>query len=152
MTTPISDERAQKMTEEYQQLMAIAVKQLDEHKVWLKDRIAALTSMTSFDRATLAYQVDRIELETVYAEPNVTQLLYEDGVLVPKKTMSLVWQYPDELIAFLTSDLATEELRNTLDGANFHSEEDQPAFHLKKATDAEVQAEAEKARAQRDTP
>lgn len=152
MKNPISEEQAKAITEEYRQLVDAALQQLSEHKQWLKEKLidSSVGTMSLVVLNTLVYMVDHITLETVYAEPNVTQLVLVGGAMVQKKTLSLVWQYPEELLTFLMSPSAPEELRASLNGASIHGPEDQPAFTIKQASDTELLAEAEKAKAQQE--
>lgn len=133
----ISEEQAARMTAEFRELADKAQKQLDEHKAWLKDRIWTLMvgEMSLVMLNLLMYQVDHIRLETVRAEPNVTQLVKEGEHTVAKPTISVIYEYPDELFAFLTNDATPAELRASMVSANVDKLGDQPALQVKRLAD-----------------
>lgn len=95
-------------------LMETALRQLDEHAAWLVaeiDKIPAEFSMAG-SKALLTHQARSIKLRLVTANNN---------------RVSVVWDYPDELIAFLRAETTPKHLRDTLAGGHFVSTE-QPAF------------------------
>jgi hypothetical protein len=95
-------------------LMETASRQLGEHVAWLVaeiEKIPADVGMTG-SKALLIYQARSIKLRMVTANNN---------------RVSVVWDYPDELIAFLRAETTPKHLRDTLAGGHFVSTE-QPAF------------------------
>jgi hypothetical protein len=88
-------------------LVVKAQKQLDEHKTWLEEEIrkidpgAWLGSGATAGPTQLAWQAREIKLRVVKASRHVVSVIYE---------------YPDELYAFLSSGFAPKHLRDTLAG------------------------------------
>ena len=95
-------------------LMEKALKQLAEHQEWLAAEIEKIPSDVSMAAAKvmLVSQVGMIKLRMVTAGNN---------------RVSVVWDYPDELVAFLRSDTTPKHLRDTLAGGHF-VDQNQPAF------------------------
>ncbi len=86
------------------QLISDAQQQLDEHKVWLKRQmhdfmIAKEGGEWKLQFRTLIAQVDDIKLRMSKAD--------EGGI-------SALWEYPDELAAWLRSPQAPEPLRKSI--------------------------------------
>ena len=114
----MSDEQQQKDVNE---LMAMAQEQLDDHKVWLADRIRAMPAdvSTIAARELLATQAGQIRVRLAS---------------VRNGRASIVYDYPDELHAFLRSGSAPKELRDTL--AEGHDiDPSQPASSFKRVTE-----------------
>lgn len=88
-------------------LVAAAQRQLDEHKVWLAAEIYKLpvvaVSFPMHIRAWLVAQADQIRLRVASAAGGRVQVVYE---------------YPDELHAFLSHPSTPEHLRATLEGGH----------------------------------
>lgn len=98
-------------------LVTKAQKQLDEHKTWLRLEIGKI-AMSTTDSVTLMYQAGEIRLRVAKVSQVVT----------------VVWEYPDELIAFLRSDLAPKHLRDTLAGGHV-VDPNQPAWSARRVHD-----------------
>jgi len=92
------------MTSEADNLVAMAQKQLDEHKEWLAGQIAEVPPdvLKVGQMLLLATQARQITLRVVQAA----------------KVVSVVWEYPDELAAWLQSDLAPKHLRDDFAGGH----------------------------------
>lgn len=101
-------------------LMEDATKQLAEHVEWLATEIEKLpaTSNMTAAKALLVSQARQIKLRVVRAHSGVA---------------SVVWEYPDELGAYLKSPVAPQHLRDTLAGGHVVSTE-QPAFTASKVS------------------
>lgn len=86
-------------------LMETASKQLEEHKAWLAAEIRAMPADIQLiaAREMLATQAGMIRLRVVQANRGVATVVYD---------------YPDELYAFLKSDVAPKHLRDTLAGGH----------------------------------
>ena len=86
-------------------LVAAAQRQLDEHKTWLATEIHNLQVNAGTPWAITLYvnQVKQIRLRVASAAGGRVQVIYE---------------YPDELYAFLSSSDAPPQLRATLDGGH----------------------------------
>lgn len=106
------------MSEDANNLMEQARRQLEEHSAWLADEIRKMPSLVATDGAKelLAQQASQVKLRIVRAD---------------RGTVSVVWDYPDELHAFLRSQVAPQHLRDTLAGGHDVSVE-QPAFTVKR--------------------
>lgn len=139
--TNVNDPKGELLTAEYQLLAETAQQQLNEHKVWLKQRL--IEYQQDFMKPTkqaidvLIHQVDEIKLESVFPEPNVRTI--DD-----KPTLSIVYTYPDELYEFLTGDLATGEMRDSLlasgrfglgENKTYNDAVEKPAFSLVRDSD-----------------
>jgi protein involved in ribonucleotide reduction len=101
-----------------EQLMTNASKQLAEHQEWLIAEIQKIPADYGFTMAKefLVVQVGQIKLRMARARGGIA---------------SVVWEYPDELIAFLRNEHTPKHLRDTVaDGHNVSTE--QPAFTAKK--------------------
>lgn len=106
-------------------LVAQAQKQLDEHKEWLVGEIRkidpgvwlGLGLGTAAGPFMLASQAAEIKLRVVKASREVVTVIYD---------------YPDELFAFLRSDLVPKHLRDTLAGGHV-VDADQPASSARQA-------------------
>lgn len=95
-------------------LMTEAQQQLDEHKAWLKIEI----SMHATHVAQLQNHVDEIKLRMARVDA-------EDSV-------SILWEYPEELLAYLRDPSTPDHLRKTLEGGCVVDLE-QPGFSAKRA-------------------
>jgi len=84
-------------------LVEKAQRQLDEHKKWLADEIEKLPLVPWQEKYNLANRALEIKLRVAKAAGTVVSVVYE---------------YPDELYAFLASDAAPKHLRDTLVGGN----------------------------------
>lgn len=106
------------MSDDANNLMEQARRQLEEHTTWLADEIRKLPSDVAMDGAKelLAQQAGQIKLRLVRAD---------------RGNVSIVWDYPDELHAFLRSSTAPKHLRDTLAGG-YDVSVDQPAFTVKR--------------------
>ena len=93
------------MTNEVDDLVAAAQKQLDEHKEWLASRIADISPdvLKVGQMLLLATQARQIRLR---------------ATKVSAQVVSVVWEYPDELYAWLLSEFAPKLLRDTLVGGH----------------------------------
>jgi hypothetical protein len=102
-------------------LVEKAQKQLDEHKKWLAGQIYVLPSVVAMDAAKqlLVAQADQIRLRVAKA----------NGKLV-----SVVYEYPDELYAFLRSDATPQHLRDALAGGHV-VDPNQPTFSAKRVAE-----------------
>jgi len=101
---------------EVDELMTKATAQLLEHQEWLVAEIEKLPSNVDTDagKLVLVHQAKHIRLRVVRAEKGVA---------------SVVWEYPDELAAFLKHEATPKHLRDTLAGGREVSTE-QPASTL----------------------
>jgi hypothetical protein len=99
-------------------LMADALQQLAEHKAWLKDEIDKIPSEINMAAAKsmLRSQVDMIKLRLARVDQN---------------RASVVYDYPDELFAFLQAPSTPQLLRDTLVGGHLVSTE-QPAHTFRR--------------------
>lgn len=102
-------------------LMAEATKQLAEHVEWLAEEIEKIPSDLGMvgAKALLVAQTSAIKLRVVRADQG---------------DVSVVWEYPDELGAFLKSPTTPKHLRDTLAGGRIVSTE-QPAFSVVRGPD-----------------
>lgn len=95
------------MSEATDELVEKAQKQLDEHRAWLVGEIDKIpTAAGSFPmhiRAWMVAQAGMIRLRVAKASG---------------KLVSVVYEYPDELFAFLGSDLAPKHLRDSVSGGH----------------------------------
>lgn len=98
---------------ETDELMATAQKQLTEHAEWLAAEIEKIPSNIDSDagKLVLVHQAKQIRLRMVRAD---------------KGAVSIVWEYPDELAAFLKHEATPQYLRDTITGGRVVSTE-QPA-------------------------
>lgn len=97
-------------------LMSAAQKQLEEHSAWLAAEIKKINSTTTTSDAAiafLAHQAGQIKLRMVRAG---------------KEHVSVVWDYPDELVAYLRNPGTPQHLRDTLAGGHFVSTETPASF------------------------
>lgn len=104
-------------------LMTDAMQQLEEHKVWLKDQLHEYMHALPGGEWKIAFrvvidQVDEIKLR-------MTRVDAVDNV-------SLLWEYPDELLTFLRSTKAPQHLRASLEGGRL-VEPEQPGHSVKRA-------------------
>jgi hypothetical protein len=105
-------------TEEADDLVAQAQRQLDEHKAWLRSEIGKITvcgpdwSGPEPAWRVLLEQADQIRLRVARVRGTVASVIYE---------------YPDELVAFLRSDLAPPHLRASIAGGHV-LDPNQPTF------------------------
>jgi hypothetical protein len=92
----LSEDKVRKIGEAYEKLCNLAQKQLREYQAYLKVRIAALcTEGPGLMRPETALPpIDEIKLSYVTRE----EAIVEGGL----PTVSVVYEYPDELYAFLT--------------------------------------------------
>lgn len=99
---------------ELDDLMVQAQKQLAEHVFWLHDEIKKMPADVGSEgvKAALCHQTTLITLRMVRAD---------------KGAVSVVWDYPDELGAFLRHPSTPQHLRDTLAGGHLVNSE-QPAF------------------------
>lgn len=107
-------------------LMATAEKQLAEHREWLAAQIAEIPPevLAIGEMLLLAHQARQIKLRVVKAST---------------KTVTVVWEYPDELHAWLSSDRAPKALRDTLAGGHV-VDPSKPASSWRRATPADEDA------------
>lgn len=104
--------------EEVDDLVTQAQRQLDEHKAWLEVEIRKidpgvfLGSGAVAGTSILAHQVQQIRLRVARVRGTVASVVYE---------------YPDELVAFLRSDLAPPHLRASIAGGHV-LDPNQPTF------------------------
>ncbi len=102
-------------------LMADALQQLEEHKAWLKEQLFTLGA------------------EAVHHDESIMPLIAQvDGIKLRMSrvdamdSISILWEYPDELLAFLRSDFTPQHLRASLEGGRL-VELDQPGHSVKRA-------------------
>lgn len=86
-------------------LMKDAEQQLVEHKAWLADEIRKIPADLGMEggKQLLLAQVEMVRLRVVKAHAG---------------TVSVVWEYQDELAAFLVSETTPKHLRDTLAGGH----------------------------------
>lgn len=103
------------------ELMTQAQKQLAEHAEWLAVEIEKMPTNVDMaaGKALLCAQAQQIKLRMVRSDKGIA---------------SVVWEYPDELGAFLRSTGAPQHLRDTLTGGHIVSTE-QPAFTAVRTND-----------------
>lgn len=92
-----------------EKLMSDAASQLEEHKIWLKTQMQEWMHTQDGGEWKLQFrvcieQVDNIKLRMSKAE--------EDNI-------TIVWEYPDEVIAFLRDEKTPVHLRASLEGGHF---------------------------------
>lgn len=97
-------------------LMTDTQKQLDEHKVWLKKELLIAPGLGP-DIADLVEKVDEMKLRMSRAEGG---------------EVSILWEYPDELIAYLRLETTPTHLRACLEGGRV-VDLNQPSFSAKRA-------------------
>jgi hypothetical protein len=109
----LSADKLRELSNTTNRLLAAAQAQLDEHRTWLTAEIVNLaathaTVVSQLERLTMVELVDQVHLATVKLEgqPDV-----HGNALV-----SVVYEYPDELYAFLQRPELPESLRKTLIG------------------------------------
>lgn len=95
-------------------LVEKAQRQLDEHKEWLAAEIGKVEGPVSvpWSRQLISDQVREIKLRVARTNGRVASVVYE---------------YPDELYAFLRSDDAPKHLRDTLSSGHV-VDPNQPTF------------------------
>jgi hypothetical protein len=100
-------------------LIEDATNQLAEHAVWLAAEIQKIPADVGMagGKALLVAQVSQIKLRMVRADKD--------------RGASIVWDYPDELGAYLRAESTPQHLRDTLAGGHFVDTE-QPAFSVKR--------------------
>lgn len=105
-------------TNDVDELVAAAQRQLNEHKEWLASRIADVpeSELKIGQMLLLAQQARLIGLRVVKASTRV---------------VTVVWEYPDELYAWLNSDLAPKQLRDSLAGGHV-VDPNQPAWSARR--------------------
>jgi len=103
------------------QLMTDAAKQLTEHQEWLVIEIEKIPAdvKLSGTKAFLCGQVRMIKLRMARARNGVA---------------SVIWEYPDELAAFLRLPSTPQHLRETIAGGHLVDTE-QPAFTAKRVSE-----------------
>lgn len=107
------------MTAETDDLVATAQLQLEQHREWLASRISELpeSAVAPGEMLLLAVQARQIRLRVAK---------------VSAQTATVVWDYPDELHAFLNSDRAPKDLKDTLAGGHVVNP-NQPAWSVRRA-------------------
>ena len=97
-------------------LLDNAQKQLNEHSAWLVAEITKLEPEQTAPhvRSVLIVQATQIKLRMARAD---------------KDSVSVVWDYPDELGAFLKADTTPEHLRASLAGGHIVTP-DEPATRV----------------------
>jgi len=105
-----------------EKLMTDAQKQLDEHKVWLKQQMSTWMYAQpggewKLDFRVLIKQVEDVKLRMSRADEG---------------EVSILWEYPDELIAFLRLETTPAHLRAALEGGRI-VDLNQPGFSAKRA-------------------
>jgi hypothetical protein len=102
-------------------LMSDAQQQLDEHKVWLKQQMHAWMNTQDGGEWKLDFRK--------------TIMLVDDVKLRMSRVdevVSILWEYPDELTAFLRSVTAPEHLRKSLEDGHV-VDMNQPGFSARRA-------------------
>lgn len=111
---------------EVDDLVSAAQKQLDEHKKWLVMEIESMAAFGTVDPLPdwqrLRAQAREVKLRVARVHGDVATVVYE---------------YPDELVAFLRSDAAPAHLRAALAGGHV-VDPDKPAFTARRSTDVAV--------------
>lgn len=107
---------------EVAKLMSDAQQQLDEHKVWLKTQMREYMNAQDAGEWKLNFrvlieQVDNIKLRMSRAEEGA---------------VTIVWEYPDEVIAYLKDPTTPEHIRKSLEGGHVLNP-DQPGHSVKRA-------------------
>lgn len=95
------------MSEATDDLITKAQQQLDEHKEWLATEIEKLSPEPGHGLALYvlcAWQARQIKLRVARCTSH--------------KTISVVWEYPDELVAFLRAETTPKHLRDSLAGGH----------------------------------
>jgi hypothetical protein len=94
----LSEDKVRKIGEAYEKLCNLAQKQLREYQAYLKVAIAAAlcTSAVRQNDDAVLLLIDEIKLSYVTRE----EAIVEGGL----PTVSVVYEYPDTLYAFLTED------------------------------------------------
>lgn len=108
---------------EFDDLMSKANEQLHEHKVWLAEEISKMPANVDMvgAKVLLCEQALHIKLRVVRVVTGSVQVVYD---------------YPDELYAFLRSDGAPKHLRESLSGGYPVSTEE-PASSLRRSHEPE---------------
>lgn len=106
------------MTTESDDLVAAAQLQLEQHRDWLVAKISELPESMVLPEETLFLTTQARQIRLRVAKASA-------------QTITVVWEYPDELHAFLVSPRATEELRATLAGGHV-VDPNQPAWSVKR--------------------
>lgn len=104
-------------------MMTQAQQQLDEHKVWLKQQMHEYLNAQDGGEWKIAFRVLIMQVEDI--KLRASRIDAVDNV-------SILWEYPDELLAFLRSERAPQHLRATLEGGRL-VEQDQPGHSVKRA-------------------
>lgn len=104
-------------------LMDNALKQLEEHKVWLKEKMHEHMNAQDSGEWKLAFRVLISQVDDMKL-----RMSRVDSI----DSISIVWEYPDELLAYLASEKAPEHLRRTLEGGRL-IDPNQPASSAKSA-------------------
>ena len=110
-------------TNDMSKLMADALAQLEEHKVWLKQQMHEYMNAQEAGEWKIAFriliqQVDDIKLRASRVDA--------------ADSASILWEYPDELLAFLRSARAPLHLRQSLEGGRIIDKEE-PGHSVKRA-------------------
>ncbi len=102
-------------------LVAHAQKQLDEHKTWLAGQIYMCPNVPGGDvgKHFLITQSEQIRLRVAKTSGNV---------------VSVVWEYPDELYAFLNSELTPVHLRAAIAGGHV-VDPNKPTFEVRRESE-----------------
>jgi hypothetical protein len=105
-----------------EKLMSDSQQQLDEHKVWLKQQMIEWMNTQDSGEWKLQFrvliaQVDEVKLRMSKAE--------EDSV-------TTVWEFPDELAAYLRDPETPEHIRKALEGGHV-VDMNKPGFEAKRA-------------------
>lgn len=104
-------------------LMTEALQQLEEHKVWLKQQMHEYLNEQPGGEWKIAFRVLIMQVEDIKLRSS--RMDAPDNV-------SILWEYPDELLAFLRSERAPQHLRATLEGGRL-VEQNQPGHSAKRA-------------------
>lgn len=107
-------------------LVTAAQRQLDEHKAWLRSQIGLISVCDPYgpEDAWISRiaQVDEIRLRVARASRSVVTVVYE---------------YPDELYTWLSSDAAPKHLRDSLAGGHV-VDPNQPALTVRREEPTEA--------------
>lgn len=104
-------------------LVVAAQQQLDEHKAWLCLEISRIPSDVGVDGSKPVLCAQALSIGLRVARTN-------------GRVVSLMFEYPDELYAFLISGLAPQHLRASLAGGHV-VDLNKPASTLRRAPDGE---------------
>ena len=116
MSTKLTDKQIAALNVEYPALLEAARSQLFEHKLYMLNNIFAHSRETGMDEAIyqdLRTEIQDIRLDYVTSDPGLLEKGINGEAL---STISMVWDYPDVLHAFLSSPQCPTDLAASLRG------------------------------------